>query len=385
MTLSYCSGRLSASGWQTTDDEMPPDLIAELMPGLGIGLLSGHPRGGKTWLCLLFSMAVASGECICGMEVDPRGQRVTYITEEDPRVVTKSRIRAMRAWVVATYGAQAGERLDANLRVSIRNGLNLDDAVTQLRVRATLLEQQPALVIIEPLRSVTHRTDQGPEVIRQWLQSFIRGMQDAFRQAHSRELTIWLGHHDRKPGKDNNGQTTTPADDDPHQISGGGIVSFCDTVIRCIKFKEAEAKAADGGKIFMTRVRVVPQAYKYFLTPKPFVIEITAHATLSRRRLTFTSVSIRRPMDVGLTPAELSIEQGIMAAFARNRGAQHSAREWTLYLASKKRKHNRDTVTRVLNRLVEHNRLAVHGTSRRERTYGIGLQFDEANRTELSR
>jgi putative DNA primase/helicase len=228
------------------DDVRPPDIVNDLIPGTGIAMLHGQPRGMKTWALLELARAVSTGDCAFGLDrlFVPAQFETWYITEEDGEIDTHGRIAAL-----FTGREQQGP---ARLHVSIHNGVDFDNPRTQALMIEYAKDCRIRLTIADPIRSVSAAVDQGPRELKPLAQ---------FLRRYARETgSVWiLGHHDVKPlaGK---------ADDraKPHRASGGGIFSIADSPMH------VERLGSIGSRSILT-----PALYKGSTTPEPVIVELT--------------------------------------------------------------------------------------------------------------
>ena len=58
-------------------------LVRPLWSRRAVGLISGHPKVGKTWFCLDLALSVASGtDCLGAFPVDDPGPALVYLAED---------------------------------------------------------------------------------------------------------------------------------------------------------------------------------------------------------------------------------------------------------------------------------------------------------------
>ena len=83
-----------------------------------------------------------------------------YIQEEDPRALTRPRVRRF-------VHERCGEVLPSNLHVSVRRGVDLDDPVWVARLIEDLQRLDAKLLILDAARRFSVKTDEGPAKVRE--------------------------------------------------------------------------------------------------------------------------------------------------------------------------------------------------------------------------
>ncbi len=203
-----------------------PDLIADLtrtsdepalisgfvLSGL-ITLLHGQPRDWKTLVALHVTIAVATGRALFGLArlSVPVARSVLYLTEEDGARRVTDRLRMICAGL--------GCAPPANLFVAAGSGFSLDDPESHARLIAFVRAHNIALVILDPLRSLSGCVDQGPKELRPLTLTLRALMRET-------GCTIFAVHHDSKPlavGVDGRRR--------PQRASGGAVFSIADSPI----------------------------------------------------------------------------------------------------------------------------------------------------------
>ena len=172
-----------------------PELGAQARPGWlidglwaaeGVGVIGGAPKCCKTWLSLDLAVSVSSGTNALGrFRVQTPGP-VLVFGAEDRRVALRDRIE--------TIARARGLGLpDLDLGLIVADGLRLDAARDLARLRATLRQRSPRLVILDPLVRL-HRIDENSAGEMSALLGELRTIQ---REHH---VAIVLVHHVRKNG-----------------------------------------------------------------------------------------------------------------------------------------------------------------------------------------
>lgn len=134
------------------EDEPVTAVVADLFfPGFT--LLTGRPKGGKSWLALQTATAVARGTALAGWLNVPKAGRVLYLALEEPRQRTTARMHNLH---------REGESIDAldNIRFVYQIPPMMKGGAAALD--AALTEWPALLVIIDTVRAFTQmrtRTD----------------------------------------------------------------------------------------------------------------------------------------------------------------------------------------------------------------------------------
>jgi hypothetical protein len=162
----------------------PGWLVEGLWAADGVGVIGGAPKCCKTWLSLDMAVSVASGTDALGrFRVQTPGPVLLYGAEDAP-VALRDRIET-----IARARGLALDDLDLGLIVV--DSLRLDAPRDRARLRATLQERGPRLVILDPLVRL-HRIDENSAGEMSALLGELRALQ---REYH---VAIALVHHVRK-------------------------------------------------------------------------------------------------------------------------------------------------------------------------------------------
>jgi hypothetical protein len=168
---------------------------------------------------------------------------VVYVTGEDAERRIADRVRVLCA------GRDCPP--PADLHLSARRGVWLDDPAHQRRLLAFVDAVRPVLVVLDPLRSLTAGVDQGPRELQPFAR-FVRTLAD--------RTACLLLHHDQKP------QAGVPdTRRRPHRASGGGLFSIADAPVAL--------EPLPGGSGTLVR----PTAWKH--TEDPPARELRLHIT----------------------------------------------------------------------------------------------------------
>jgi hypothetical protein len=278
--------RLPAFMSRLRDRQRPPDIITELVPGIGITMVHGQPRSLKTWALDEIALSSTCGDMAFGLErfSVPTPIQTWSITEEDPDLDVRDRFGCLLAGRGLTTPPEG-------LHVSVHRRIRLDDPEQQARMIAYAREHQIKLTIIDPIRASSTAVDQGPREINP-LATFFRLYMLETGSA------VALGHHDTKPlaGKPDERAK-------PQRASGGGIFSIADSPIH------AEL-VGPGSRSILT-----PSLYKYSTAPDPFVIVLDAD---DPKRPTW--VRLRGETTTAAVAAEVSLHERILE-YLRNHPA----------------------------------------------------------------
>jgi hypothetical protein len=171
----------------------PPLTIVENLLPVGLGILSGRPKIGKSWLALQLVRSMTTGDSFLGQNVTPSPS--LYIALEDSARRLKDRMQK-QLWPVS------GKMVDFLFGTDFREQIGLLDRGGMEVFKCLLLERGYRLVILDTL-SRALAADQRDEGEVTWalgpLQEF----------AIQREICILLVDHHRKPS----GLSPSPIDD----------------------------------------------------------------------------------------------------------------------------------------------------------------------------
>jgi hypothetical protein len=225
--------------------ESPQAIIANVLyPGL-IHLMYGEPRTLKS--ITIREMVAAVSTCRSFGHLDrlsvSQPATVAYYTEEDSAAAIFEHLNAFTAGL-----AGQGE---APIFVSAGKGLSLDDIPTQERILRELSLIEPAVVVFEPLRSLSASVDQGPREL-QPLTAFLR------RLIRETGAAVVLGHHAVKPQINDSRKGT-------QRISGGGLFSISECAFEFTREDEHTC-------------RMTPRGFKHSATPAPIELRLETRA-----------------------------------------------------------------------------------------------------------
>ena len=290
-TTALMAERLPAFMARLRDRQRPPDIIPELVAGLGITMIHGQPRALKTWTIDEMALAASCGHAAFRLErfLVPAPVETWSITEEDPELDVRDRFGCLLAGRGIT-------RIPDTLHVSVQRSIFLDDPGWQTRTILYAQKHQIRLTFIDPIRASSLAVDQGPREIRP-LANFLR--------LYMRETgsALVLGHHDTKPiaGKPDERAK-------PQRASGGGIFSIADSPIH--------AELVGPG----SRTILTPSHYKFSTAPDPFVIVLEAD---DPKRPTW--VRIRGESTTAAIASEVALHERVLEYLRAHPGTSGSA------------------------------------------------------------
>jgi hypothetical protein len=232
-------------------DPDPPQAVIfpEFLPAGVIMLLHGEPRARKSLVAVELALAAATGTAPFGLRrfAPPEAVTTLYVQEEDSRTLTRKRLRAL-------VHARIGESPPEKLHVAVRRGVNLDEPEWVARLIGDLRRLEVKLLVLDPARRLSAKTDEGPQKMRD-LTSVLR------RIVLEAGVTIAIVHHDVKPARE----------EDPrrrgHRASGGDWFAAGDCPVH--------VERIDG-----TTSLVFPEDYKFGDDPAPFTFRVVIREDL---------------------------------------------------------------------------------------------------------
>lgn len=120
--------------------------VEDIIPETGIGILSGQPGSGKTWLSLLQACCIASGKKWFGYET--KKKRVLYIDEENIKKSIQDRLKM----IVSGHNFTSEELKD--LHFMSNQGLNIDDDELIEKLKEKIEELEPGVIYIDMLDNI---------------------------------------------------------------------------------------------------------------------------------------------------------------------------------------------------------------------------------------
>ncbi|MGD8863804.1 MAG: AAA family ATPase [Myxococcales bacterium] len=159
-------------------------LVDALWAEQGVGFIGGTPKSLKSWVGLDLAVAVASGTCCLGhFRVRRPGTALVYLAEDRLDVVRErlEALAAARTLLLATL----------DIRVITTPALRLDLDAHCRRLEATLADNRPRLLLLDPLVRL-HRADENNAQEVAAILATLRELQRRF------QLAVVLVHHTRK-------------------------------------------------------------------------------------------------------------------------------------------------------------------------------------------
>jgi hypothetical protein len=190
------------------DDKRPRWLIEGLWGASAVGLVSGHPKVGKSWLGLELATSVATGTpCLAHFPVRTPGPALVYLAEDSLPQVRE------RLACLARHRQLELSALDVQVITTPRLRLDLD--ADRARLLATVRTVQPRLLLLDPLVRL-HNVDENDA---QQVSALLAGLRDLQRRC---DLAIVIVHHARK----------APAAHDGQALRGSGdLWAFADSAL----------------------------------------------------------------------------------------------------------------------------------------------------------
>lgn len=178
----------------------PAWLVEGLWAAEGVGVIGGAPKCCKTWLSLDLAVSVASGTDALGrFHVATPGPVLVYGAEDAP-----VRLRDRIETIAQARGLALG---DLDLGLIVADSVRLDLERDRARLRATLDERRPRLIILDPLVRL-HRIDENSAGEMSALLGELRAIQRQY------QVAVVLVHHVRKNG--------APRGQDGQSLRGSG-------------------------------------------------------------------------------------------------------------------------------------------------------------------
>jgi len=230
----------SISAFLVEADSPAPMIFPELLPCGVVMLLHGEPRARKSLAAFELALAAATGTAPFGLTrfAPAEPTTVLYVMEEDPRTLTRTRVRAM-------VHARCGDTMPDTLHVAVRRGVNLDDPVWTERLIADLLRLDASALVLDAARRLSAKTDEGPGKVRELI-AVLRHI------VTTAGVTIIIVHHDVKPpaiGQDQRRRS--------QRASGGDRFAACECPVHVERLNGRESL-------------LFPEDYKFTADPAPF-------------------------------------------------------------------------------------------------------------------
>src|SRR5262245_28923443 len=234
----------SLAAFLAEDDPPLRVVFPDLLPAGVIMLLHGEPRARKSLAALELALAAATGTAAFGLQrfTPPEPVTVLYVQEEDPRPLTRPRLRAL-------VRTRCGEACPDTLHVAVRRGVNLDDPHWVDQVITDLKRLGVKLLVLDAARRLSAKTDEGPAKVRE-LTRVLRLIVTAAG------VSIVIVHHDVKPPT--NGQDQRRRS---QRASGGDWFAACECPVHVERISARESL-------------VFPEDFKFGVDPAPFTFSL---------------------------------------------------------------------------------------------------------------
>jgi Bifunctional DNA primase/polymerase, N-terminal/AAA domain len=251
------------------EPDTPSDVIfPELLPTGVMMLLHGEPRARKSLVAFELALAAATGTAPFGLRrfTPSAPMPVLYVQEEDPRPLTRIRLRALVTGRTLL--------LPETLYVAVRRGINLDDPDWVERLRRDIVRLDIKLLVLDAARRLSAKTDEGPAKVRE-LVAVLRGL------ITQTGVTIVIVHHDVKPPVNVQDQRRRS-----QRASGGDWFAACECPVHVERVGARESL-------------VFPEDFKFTADPAPFTFACETHGELITR-LVGTDTSTEHAERAGL-------------------------------------------------------------------------------------
>jgi hypothetical protein len=237
-----------------SEEDPPLDYVfPDLLPRGVIMLLHGTPRARKSLVAFELALSAATGTApFCLARFAPAGPTtVLYVQEEDPRPLTRPRLRAL-------VRTRCGDTPPGTLHVAVRRGIDLDDPVWVQRLVADLQRLGVTLLVLDAARRLSAKTDEGPGKVRELI-AVLRSI------VATAGVTIVIVHHDVKPQTNSQDQRRRG-----QRASGGDWFAGCECPVHVERLSVRESL-------------VFPEDYKFSADPDPFTVACTVEDKLVTR------------------------------------------------------------------------------------------------------
>ena len=161
-----------------------PWLVEGLWTQQGVGLLCGSPKACKTWLALELALSVASKTPVLGRyEVIDPGTVLLFAAEDAPAMV--------RARLAGIAKQRDLSLVDLPIHLVMQRSLRLESTGDQARLRATVAQYRPKLLILDPFVRLSS-IDENSSMEVSAVLAYLRALQT------NHEVAILVVHHARK-------------------------------------------------------------------------------------------------------------------------------------------------------------------------------------------
>ncbi len=174
-------------------------LIQQLWGQAAVGIVGGAPKCCKSWLGLDMALSIASATpCLGRFAVQAQGPALVYLAEDALSMV--------RARLEALCGHRCLDIRALDLHVITAPSLRLDQERDRQRLKATLEQLKPRILLLDPLVRL-HQLDENSAADISKLLGFLREMQRTF------DTAIVLVHHASKKHRSQPGQALRGSSD----------------------------------------------------------------------------------------------------------------------------------------------------------------------------
>jgi len=174
-------------------------LIQQLWGRAAVGIIGGSPKTCKSWLGLDMAVSISSATpCLGRFAVQARGPTLVYLAEDALSMV--------RARLDALCGHRRLDIRGLDLHAITAPSLRLDRERDRQRLKATLEQLKPRMLLLDPLVRLHHLDENSAADISRLL-GFLREMQRTF------DTAIVLVHHASKKHRAQPGQALRGSSD----------------------------------------------------------------------------------------------------------------------------------------------------------------------------
>ena len=202
------------SGAALFAETLPPPaaLIEHIWLADDVGLLVGPPGSLKTWIVLAILIAIITGRRLFGkFEVRNPGAAI-YIGEEIKGHYLQMRLKGLLAGMGIPF-----DELGEKLHFAIREGVKIDAANWQSKIREACGKIRPRIIVFDPLARMINGDESSSKEMRATL-DFLRNLEKEFGCA------VLVVHHNRKSRDKDSQHRGHP----PHGVSPSGNDGMCE-------------------------------------------------------------------------------------------------------------------------------------------------------------
>jgi hypothetical protein len=189
----------------------PPELIGEVLPGGGIGLLAGQHKVGKTILMTQIAMSVATGEPFLWWKTQP--VNVLYLNYEVAEWAFQKRVHRSAMGFLGHDQSAIGEEaervkvlrevLGQTLFVNTLPSWRINRPGDLRSIKEDVIANEIGLVIIDPIRAAYTGNRNSDEEVDRLIQNLIEEV------IQPTQTAVLMGHHMRKPAPGESGGGST--------------------------------------------------------------------------------------------------------------------------------------------------------------------------------